>query len=198
MLLRSRHLAKTDIPAGNRSIGRSLVLYWLCMALAMLAAALLLLSVTGVLSRTARQFGETAALQQNNNAALFTAQMDALSAQGIELSETVSGELERFLASRSLSFDALNDDPALIAELETALIPSLETTMAACISVWMLQPIHRCRSLKPPAWECICAIPVCALPIRAAAQPASGERWMLHGQTACSCTTAGIRSLTRP
>ena len=130
MLLRSRHLAKTDIPAGNRSIGRSLVLYWLCMALAMLAAALLLLSVTGVFSRTARQFGETAALQQNNNAALFTAQMDALSAQGIELSETVSGELERFLASRSLSFDALNDDPALIAELETALIPSLETTMA--------------------------------------------------------------------
>ena len=129
-MLRSRHLAKTDISAGNRSIGRSLVLYWLCMALAMLAAALLLLSVTGVLSRTARQFGETAALQQNNNAALFTAQMDALSAQGIELSETVSGELERFLASRSLSFDALNDDPALIAELETALIPSMETTMA--------------------------------------------------------------------
>lgn len=36
MLLRSRHLAKTDISAGNRSIGRSLVLYWLCMALAML------------------------------------------------------------------------------------------------------------------------------------------------------------------
>lgn len=129
-MLRSRHLAKTDISAGNRSIGRSLVLYWLCMALAMLAAALLLLSVTGVFSRTARQFGETAALQQNNNAALFTAQMDALFAQGIELSETVSGELERFLASRSLSFDALNDDPALIAELETALIPSLETTMA--------------------------------------------------------------------
>ena len=29
VLLRSRHLAKTDIPAGNRSIGRSLVLYWL-------------------------------------------------------------------------------------------------------------------------------------------------------------------------
>ena len=130
MLLLSRRLSKTDSSAGNRSIGRSLVLYWLCMALAMLAAALLLLSVTGVLSRTARQFGETAALQQNNTAALFTAQMDALSAQGIELSETVSGELERFLASRSLSFDALNDDPALIAELESLMIPALETTMA--------------------------------------------------------------------
>ena len=203
MLLQSRRLAKTDISAGNRSIGRSLVLYWLCMALAMLAAALLLLSVTGVLSRTARQFGETAALQQNNNAALFTAQMDALSAQGIELSETVSGELERFLACRSLSFDALNDDPALIAELETALIPSLETTMAGstCSGVYFCLDATANTSLpqyKHPAWECICAIPVCVLPIRAAAQPASGERWMLHGQTACSCTTAGIRSLIRP
>ena len=69
-MLRSRHLAKTDISAGNRSIGRSLVLYWLCMALAMLAAALLLLSVTGVLSRTARQFGETAAFHRADGCAL--------------------------------------------------------------------------------------------------------------------------------
>ena len=130
MLRLSRRLSKTDSSAGNRSIGGSLALYWLCMVLAMLAAALLLLSVTGVLSRTARQFGETAALQQSNTAALFTAQMDALAAQGIELSETVGGELERFLARRGLSFDALNDDPALIAELESLMIPALETTMA--------------------------------------------------------------------
>ena len=81
MLRLSRRLSKTDSSAGNRSIGGSLALYWLCMVLAMLAAALLLLSVTGVLSRTARQFGETAALQQSNTAALFTAQMDALAAQ---------------------------------------------------------------------------------------------------------------------
>ena len=65
MLRLSRRLSKTDSSAGNRSIGGSLALYWLCMVLAMLAAALLLLSVTGVLSRTARQFGETAALQQS-------------------------------------------------------------------------------------------------------------------------------------
>lgn len=130
MLRLSRRLSKTDSSAGNRSIGGSLVLYWLCMVLAMLAAALLLLSVTGVLSRTARQFGETAALQQSNTAALFTAQMDALAAQGIELSETVGGELELFLARRGLSFDALNDDPALIAELESLMIPALETAMA--------------------------------------------------------------------
>lgn len=130
MLLRHRGLARPGVPAGDRSIGSSLALYWLCMVLAMLSAALLLLSVTGVLSRTARQFGETAALQQSNTAAVFTAQMDALTAQGIQLSETVSGELERFLARRSLSFDALNDDPALIAELEALLVPTLETTLA--------------------------------------------------------------------
>ena len=134
----SRRLSKTDSSAGNRSIGGSLALYWLCMVLAMLSAALLLLSVTGVLSRTARQFGETAALQQSNTAAVFTAQMDALTAQGIQLSETVSGELEGFLARRNLPFDALNDDPALIAELEKNLIPALKTAMegSTCSGVY--------------------------------------------------------------
>ena len=37
VLLLSRRLSKTDISAGNRSIGGSLALYWLCMVLAMLA-----------------------------------------------------------------------------------------------------------------------------------------------------------------
>ena len=146
MLLLSRRLSKTDSSAGNRSIGGSLALYWLCMVLAMLAAALLLLSVTGVLSRTARQFGETAALQQSNTAALFTAQMDALAAQGIELSETVGGELERFLAHRGLSFDALNDDPALIAELESLMIPALENLLELheCIQALQNQDYDNC------------------------------------------------------
>ena len=95
---RRRHDADTE---HSRSIGSRLALYWLCMALATLSAALFLLSVTGVLSRTARQFGETTALQQKNTAALFSSQMDALTARGIELSETISGELERFLARTS-------------------------------------------------------------------------------------------------
>lgn len=85
--------------------------------LAALAAALFLAERDGVLSRTARQFGETAALQQKNTAAVFISQMDILTAQGIELSEAVSGEMERFLACRSLSFEALNDAPDLIAAL---------------------------------------------------------------------------------
>ena len=117
-------------PRGGYSIGSRLALYWLCLVLAALAAALFLLSVTGVLSRTARQFGETAALQQKNTAAVFISQMDILTAQGIELSEAVSGEMERFLACRSLSFEALNDAPDLIAALESQLIPTLKTALA--------------------------------------------------------------------
>ena len=117
-------------PGGGYSIGSRLALYWLCLVLAALAAALFLLSVTGVLSRTARQFGETAALQQKNTAAVFISQMDILTAQGIELSEAVSGEMERFLACRSLSFEALNDAPDLIAALESQLIPTLKTALA--------------------------------------------------------------------
>ena len=97
MLLLSRRLSKTDSSAGNRSIGGSLVLYWLCMVLAMLVATLLLLSVTGVLSRTARQFGETAALQQSNTAALFTAQMDALAAQALSFPKRSAENWSAFL-----------------------------------------------------------------------------------------------------
>ena len=201
MLLLSRRLSKTDSSAGNRSIGGSLVLYWLCMVLAMLAAALLLLSVTGVLSRTARQFGETAALQQSNTAALFTAQMDALAAQGIELSETVGGELERFLARRGLSFDALNDDPALIAELESLMIPTLETAMAGstCSGVYFCLDATANTTLPESKTSRMGVyLRYSGLPIPAASQPIFGERWMLPGKTACSCTTAGIRSWTRP
>ena len=133
---RNRHSAADT--ERSRSIGSRLALYWLCMALATLSAALFLLSITGVLSRTARQFGETTALQQKNTAALFSSQMDALTARGIELSETISGELESFLARRNLPFDALNDNPALIAELETALVPALKTAMegSTCSGVY--------------------------------------------------------------
>lgn len=138
MLTRGNRHPAADTTRSSRSIGSHLVLYWLCMALATLSAALFLLSVTGVLSRTARQFGETTALQQKNTAVLFTAQMDALTARGIELSEAVSGELEGFLARRNLPFDALNDAPALIAELEKNLIPALKTAMegSTCSGVY--------------------------------------------------------------
>ena len=138
MLTHRNRQKSTDTTCFGHSIGSRLALYWLCMALAALSAALFLLSVTGVLSRTARQFGETTTLQQKNTAALFSAQMDALTARGIELSENVSEELESFLARRNLPFDALNDDPELIAELETAMIPAMKTAMegSTCSGVY--------------------------------------------------------------
>ena len=138
MLTHRNRQKLTDTTCFGHSIGSRLALYWLCMALATLSAALFLLSVTGVLSRTARQFGETTTLQQKNTAALFSAQMDALTARGIELSENVSEELESFLARRNLPFDALNDDPELIAELETAMIPAMKTAMegSTCSGVY--------------------------------------------------------------
>ena len=138
LLYLNRRWGKIDAAARGRSIGSRLALCWLCMVLAVLSAALLLLSATGVLSHTASQFGETAALQQKNTAAIFTAQMDVLTAQGIELSNTVSGEVESFLAGRGLSFDALNDNPELIAELEDMLIPALKSAMegSTCSGVY--------------------------------------------------------------
>ena len=121
-------------PKGGRSMGSLLVLYWLCMILAAMSAAVVVLMLTGVLSRSERQFGETAALQQKNITALLTTQMEALTAKGITFSETLSGGLDSFLAQRSIPFETLNDNPALITELETQLLPSLKTAMegSAC------------------------------------------------------------------
>lgn len=111
------------------SIRSRLTLYWASMVLVMLAAALLLLSITGVTSRTSRQFGKTVALQQQNSAAAIRGQMDTLTARSVALSEQISEELNIFLAERDIAFEALNDDPVLIAELETMLLPVLDTSL---------------------------------------------------------------------
>ena len=97
------------------SIRYRLALYWVCMALAALSAALLLLSVTGVISRASRQFGEALELQQKNTTAILTAQIDMLTAKSVSFSEQISSELNGFLAKNGVCFEQLNDDPELIA-----------------------------------------------------------------------------------
>lgn len=121
------------------SIRRRLALYWACMALAVLSAALLLLNVTGVVSHAGRQFGETLSLQQQNSAAVLTAQVDALTAKGVVLSERIGQELDGFLAAQGRSFADLDDDPALIAALETALMPTLQAMLdsSACSGAYL-------------------------------------------------------------
>ena len=48
------------------SMQRRLVLYWFSMALAILAAVLLVVSLTGVFSNTAQKFGQSLTIQKHS------------------------------------------------------------------------------------------------------------------------------------
>ena len=58
------------------SMQRRLVLYWFSMALAILAAVLLVVSLTGVFSNTAQKFGQSLTIQKHNTASALAGQMD--------------------------------------------------------------------------------------------------------------------------
>lgn len=66
------------------SMQRRLVLYWFSMALAILAAVLLVVSLTGVFSNTAQKFGQSLTIQKHNTASALAGQMDQLTAPNIE------------------------------------------------------------------------------------------------------------------
>lgn len=72
------------------SMQRRLVLYWFSMALAILAAVLLVVSLTGVFSNTAQKFGQSLTIQKHNTASALAGQMDQLTAQSIALSEELT------------------------------------------------------------------------------------------------------------
>ena len=81
------------------SMQRRLVLYWFSMALAILAAVLLVVSLTGVFSNTAQKFGQSLTIQKHNTASALAGQMDQLTAQSIALSEELTRELDKQLAA---------------------------------------------------------------------------------------------------
>ena len=116
------------------SMQRRLVLYWFSMALAILAAVLLVVSLTGVFSNTAQKFGQSLTIQKHNTTSELAGQMDQLTAQSIALSEELTRELDKQLAAGGRTFSALNDDPGAIAAVETALYPALNTYLksSAC------------------------------------------------------------------
>ena len=60
------------------SMQRRLVLYWFSMALAILAAVLLVVSLTGVFSNTAQKFGQSLTIQKHNTASALAGQMDGI------------------------------------------------------------------------------------------------------------------------
>ena len=117
--------------AASHSMGVRLLLYWFTMALLLVAAILSILMAMGVLSHPARQLASALDIQQRNTYAALDAQMDELTAHGVAMSEKLGRELDAFLAAKGIPFDALNDDPKTIAELETRLYTPLSTTLSA-------------------------------------------------------------------
>ena len=101
------------------------------MALLLVAAILSILMATGVLSHPARQLASALDIQQKNTYAALDAQMDELTAHSVAISEKLGRELDTFLAAKGIPFDALNDDPATIAELEKRLYAPLSSTLSA-------------------------------------------------------------------
>lgn len=117
--------------AASRSMGVRLLLYWSAMALLLVATILSILMATGVLSHPARQLAGALDIQQRNTYAALDAQMGDLTARGVALSEKLGRELDAFLAAKGIPFDALNDDPGTIAELEKRLYAPLSSTLSA-------------------------------------------------------------------
>ena len=117
--------------AASHSMGVRLLLYWFTMALLLVAAILSILMAMGVLSHPARQLASALDIQQRNTYAALDAQMDELTAHGVAMSEKLGRELDAFLAAKGIPFDALNDDPKTIAELEKRLYTPLSTTLSA-------------------------------------------------------------------
>ncbi len=164
--------------AGNRSIGRSLVLYWLCMALAMLAATLLLLSIDGR-SHSAPVWRKQH-LQQTTTLHASPAQMVAFSRRGIELSR--SAEAGALSCQHAQSLLRCADDRPLSRAGDCA-DPSLRLPwrgapafLSGCSP--SLQYKHSRMGVSALFRSAFCP---------SSALYTSGEQW-----AACSCTTAGI------
>ena len=117
--------------AASHSMGVRLLLYWFTMALLLVAAILSILMAMGVLSHPARQLASALDIQQRNTYAALDAQMDELTGHGVAMSEKLGRDLDAFLAAKGIPFDALNDDPKTIAELEKRLYTPLSTTLSA-------------------------------------------------------------------
>lgn len=113
------------------SMQRKLILYWFTMALAVLAALVLILSITGMFSIQAKQLGQAMEMQLENTSSVINKEMDKLKSGGINLSERLTRELNSFLASRGKTFDDLDNNPELIAELEDILYAQVSSVLSS-------------------------------------------------------------------
>ena len=111
------------------SMQRRLLLYWLSMLLGLAAALILILSLAGVFSNDAQKAGETLQLQLDNAQLQLEQHMESLEANSIALSEQISRTLETVLTGNGLTMEDLNDNPALLQQLQEDLLPRLYLTL---------------------------------------------------------------------
>ena len=134
------------------SIKRRINLYWLSMAVALITALMLVLSIAGVFSNSAKRLEESLNLQQQNSYKNLTDHMDSLEAAGIMLSKAVSNEVKNTVFAEGIGFDELNDNEELIEKLERNLYALANTTLqsAKCNGVYILMNAT-CNTQAPGA-----------------------------------------------
>ena len=115
----------------STSIQRKLRLYWMSMAMSVLAALIVILSFAGVFSDSAQTVSYILNVQQYNTVSTLSEQLNSLNAQAITLSETISQEISNTLKQKGASLSDLNDNQKLIAEVEDLIFDYLNTTLTA-------------------------------------------------------------------
>ena len=109
------------------SLGRRLLLYWLIMVLAVMAAVFVVLTIAGVFSNDAGKLGGTLSVQQKNTTMTFNKLIDTLNAQNLVFSDQISREVSDILETEGRTFEDLNDHPELITKIEERLCSYLQT-----------------------------------------------------------------------
>lgn len=113
----------------SASMQRKLRIYWISMAMSVLAVLILILSLAGVFSNPAHKVSDTLNLQQRNTVSALSEQLSSLNARGITLSETISVEISNTLKEKGASVSDLNNNQKLISEVEEAIYDHLHATL---------------------------------------------------------------------
>lgn len=127
--LRKKQKKIWDANEQSVSMGHRLAIYWLSMILTAFAVLLLVLSLAGVFSSSAKNLHEALSLQQQNTVTSLKNHIDVLEAKCISLSRRISGELADTLVFQGKSFEDMDDDEQLIVELERRIYTLLDTTL---------------------------------------------------------------------
>ena len=108
---------------------KRLTVYWCVVILTLFLAAVLLMSILGVIPGMDLKVGEMLSAQQKNTMSAMTEQTDIMMARSISMSEEITKELSQYLTANGKAFSDLNDNPQLIMDLETALYSSLRSAL---------------------------------------------------------------------